>query len=203
MFTIVLERVGRDVQELLDVIEAVGQRLGDPRQLVDVVPSDSRLSATKLCTSPTALLRSRDGVGDLVGVVGQQPGDRRQILVELRASGRAVLQRRNQDRQVLDGGEDVGAVVAERRKGLRQFDHGVADVGALATQIVGGGVDERAQRTDAAGLGRLQLVGQPLQLLAEVVLLHRNSGALPRDHRVVLHRPARRCMPVSAGWRAR
>ena len=83
--------------------------------------------------------------------------------------------------------EEVGAVVAERRERLRQLDDGVADVGALAAQVVGGGVDERAQRADPAGLGRLQRLGELLQLLAEVVELHRNRGAVLRDDRAVCH----------------
>ena len=54
----VLERVGRQVQRLLDVVEAVDQGLVTAASLSEVVPSASRLSATKPCTSPTAALRS-------------------------------------------------------------------------------------------------------------------------------------------------
>ena len=76
-------------------------------------------------------------------------------------------------------------MVAERRNGLRQLDDGVADVGALAAQVVGGGVDERTQRADAAGLGGLQQFGEPLELGAQVVPLDRHRGAVLRDDRAV------------------
>src|SRR4029078_6602709 len=96
-------------------------------------------------------------------------GLRLQVLMEMTPRVDAVLKRRHQDRQVLDGREDVRAVITEGRKRLRQLDDGVANAGTLAAQIVGGGVDERTQRGDSAGLGRLQRDGQLLQLRTDLV----------------------------------
>ncbi len=71
--------------------------------------------------------------------------------------------------------------------GLGQFDDRVADVGALTAQVVRGGVDERAQRADSAGFGGLQVLGELLQLFAEIVPFHRNRGAVLRHHGAVGH----------------
>ena len=183
----VLQHRRADVQRLLDVVEAVDQRLGDRRQLV-------RRGADRLAVVGDEALHVADDrvevldrLSDLVRVVGQHRGHRGQVVVELLEQIGAVVQRRHQRRQVLDGGEDVVAVVAERRNRLRQFDDGVADGGALPAQVVGGGVDECTQRAHAARLGGLQQFGEPLQLVAQVIPLDRHRGAVLRDDRAVGH----------------
>ena len=133
--------------------------------LSDVVPMVSLLSATKLCHVADDVVDVLHRSADLVRAVGEQTGDACEVLVELAHQIGARLQRRDQDRDVLDRAEQVLAVVAERGEGLRQLDQRVADVGALSPQVVRRGADELAERADAAGLGRLQRVGEPLQLL--------------------------------------
>ena len=180
------------MQELLDVVEAVVERLGDPGQFLRrgtqrvAIVGDETLHLVHGDVEVTH--RGRD----LVGIVGEQPGHRSQVLVELTHQVGAVLQRRHQCREVLDRREDVGALVAQRRERLRQFDDRIADVGALSAQVVGGGVDHRPQRADPARLGRLQRLAEHLQLPPYLVPLDRHGGALDRDHGVVFHhRPAR------------
>ena len=175
------------MQELLDVVEAVVERLGDPGQFLRrgtqrvAIVGDETLHLVHGDVEVTH--RGRD----LVGIVGEQPGHRSQVLVELTHQVGAVLQRRHQGREVLDRREDVGALVAQCRERLRQFDDRVTDVGALSAQVVGGGVDHRPQRADPARLGRLQRLAEHLQLPAHLVPLDRHGGAFDRDHGVVFH----------------
>ena len=68
-------------------------------------------------------------------------------------------------------------MVTECRHGLRQLDQCVTDVAALAAEVVGGGVDEGAERADPARLRRLQFVGEALKLGAYVIPLHGDRGA--------------------------
>ena len=110
--------------------------------LSDAIPTASRLSATNSFASATTALRSSAACADRVGIVGQQPGHRGEVAVELPEQVRAVLQRGHQRRQVLQRGEDVVAVVAECRKCLRHRHDRLADVGALSAQVVGRGVDD-------------------------------------------------------------
>ncbi len=55
----------------------------------------------------------------------------------------------------------------------------------LAAQVVGGGVDELAERTHPARLCRLQRIGELLQLFTQIIPLQRNSGALLRNDRTI------------------
>ncbi|CFS64009.1 Uncharacterised protein [Mycobacterium tuberculosis] len=55
---------------------------------------------------------------DLVRAIGQQRGHRGQVVVEPFEQVSAVMQRRDQRRQVRHGGEDVFAVVTESRNRL-------------------------------------------------------------------------------------
>ena len=181
----VLQRVGHHVQGLLDVVEAVNERLRERRQPVRrgaqglAVVSDE--SGHVLHGDIEVLHRVRN----LVGIVGQQRRHRGEIGIELRHQIGAVMKGRNQSRQVLDGGKDVGAVIAEGGYRLGQLDDRVTDLGTLSAQIIGGGVDGGAQRADVTGMRRLQAFCEFLQLLAEVVELHRHRGATLRDHRSV------------------
>ena len=79
----------------------------------------SRLSATKLCTSPTDIVEVRDRVADSLGSLASSAGDRRQVLVELRASGPALSCSADTSiDRFLTVLKRVVAVVAERRKRL-------------------------------------------------------------------------------------
>ena len=118
--------------------------------LSDVVPIVSRLSATKLLHVADDRVQVGEGIDRPCSGRWPEAGHRRQVLVELLEQVTAVVQRRHQDRQILERREDVSAVVAERRHRLGQFDDRVADVGALTAQVVGGGVDERTQRAHPA-----------------------------------------------------
>ena len=119
--------------------------------LSDVVPSDSRLSATKLRDVADDVGQRGDRVADLVRIVGQQAGHRGQVLVQLSHQVAAGLQCRHENRQVLHRAEEVVAVVAERRNRLGQLHDGVADGDSLAAQVVRGGGHERSEGADAAG----------------------------------------------------
>ena len=174
------------MQELLDVGEAVVEGLGHPGQSI-------RCGAQALAVIGHERLYQTDRVGeilhsgaDLVRVVGQRAGHRGQVLVQRPHHIGAVLQCRDQDRQVLDRGEDIGAVVTDGRNRLGQFDQGGANVGALAAQVVRGGVDEGTEFADPAGLGGLQRLGDAVQLFADIVVLDRHHGAVLVDHGVVL-----------------
>ncbi len=161
-------------------------RLPTSTSLIDAslsvaVPTASRLSSAKLWTSPMAALRSSTARPTFCWIVGHQRCHRSHVPVELLEQVRAVVQRGDQSRQVLERGEDVVAVITQSRQRLRELDHDVADVGALPAQVVGGGVDERAQRADTARFGRLQQFCQPLQLDSDVIPFHWNRGTFLRD----------------------
>ena len=67
----VLKGRRRDVQSLLDVVEAVDHACVTDASLSDVVPSDSWLSATKFCDVADHVVEVANRVSDLVGVVGK------------------------------------------------------------------------------------------------------------------------------------
>ena len=130
------------MQRLLDVVEALVERRGHRGQLVrggaqrfPVVGHEALDVADDVVEVATARRRPRSGS------LASSPVTAARFWLSWRIRSVLSLQRRHQDRQVLQRGEDVVAVVAERRNRLRQFDEGVTDVGALAAQVVGGGVD--------------------------------------------------------------
>ena len=149
--------------------------------LSEVVPIASRLSATKLVRSPTTVLRSLTALPTSFGSSASSAV----TAARLRFSCRS--------RPVLSCSADTSTdrfLMVEKMSLLwspsaenacDSLIDGVADVGALAAQIVGGGVDERAQGADTARLGGLQSVGELFQLRAEVVPFDRDGRTVLRE----------------------
>ncbi len=119
------------MQELFDVVKAVVERLGHTGELLRGRPQRITVLRYEALHLAHRNVQIAYGPGDFIGIIGEQTGHRGQVLVELTHQVGAVLQRRHQGRQVLDGRENVGAVIAQCRERLRQLDHGRADIGAL------------------------------------------------------------------------
>ena len=140
-----------------------------------------------------------DRLPDLVGVVGQQRRDRRQVLVEL--PSRSVLSC-SADTRI-----DRFLTVAK----MSVLWSPSADNACDSLMTVSRMVAPCPRRLSAAVLTNAPSVLTPpgsvgcsssvsrSKLLAHVVPLDRHRGAVLRDHRAVLQRRARRCRRASAG----
>ena len=78
-------------------------------------------------------------------------------------------------------------MVTEYRDGLRELDDGVVDVGALTAQGLRGVVHDRSQCAQSARFGRRQQLGEPLELLTQIVPFDWDGGALLGDDGAGLH----------------
>ncbi len=182
-------------------------RVGHLGEVVDVLAEHLTVLTDEFACGGEQLVEILQRVGELVVAVGEGVGERRKIVVQRDELLIALVERVDEQRQALHDAEEVAAALVERVQRLRQTVEGLVELLAFSGEPGGRGFDDVAERALRLLRCRAEVGEDPVQRVAQLVVLHRHLRAIERDDGVVLHhrsaRIGRRQLDVARRHQAR